>query len=246
MHPLSAQQLLQIWEIGQQQHPIDRALTLLSFALPGRTVEELVQLSIGQRDAYLLTLRELTLGPQMESYAECPHCQEKLEFSLKVTDLRVVEPTAAIPSQHHLKIEDVEIQFTLPNSQDLAAIAHCPNLTTARQALIQCCIQQVSQNGTAIAINQLAPAVLDQLSAYMAECDPQAELLLDLVCPACQHQWQVLFDIVSFFWTELSAQAKRLLREVHTLARGYGWREADILAMSARRRQLYLDLVTDG
>jgi hypothetical protein len=56
----------------------------------------------------------------------------------------------------------------------------------------------------------------------------------------------VLFDIVSFFWTELSAQAKRLLREVHTLARGYGWREADILAMSARRRQLYLDLVTDG
>jgi hypothetical protein len=78
----------------------------------------------------------------------------------------------------------------------------------------------------------------------MAECDPQAELLLDLNCPACQHTWQVLFDIVSFFWMELSVQAKRLMREVHLLARSYGWREADILSMSAMRRQFYLDLVT--
>jgi hypothetical protein len=78
----------------------------------------------------------------------------------------------------------------------------------------------------------------------MAACDPQAEVLLDLNCPACGHGWQALFDVVAFFWAELAAQAKRLLREVHTLARAYGWREADILGMSARRRQFYLEMVT--
>jgi hypothetical protein len=33
------------------------------------------------------------------------------------------------------------------------------------------------------------------------------------------------------------------LREVHTLAWAYGWREADILAMSPARRQFYIELV---
>ena len=37
-------------------------------------------------------------------------------------------------------------------------------------------------------------------------------------------------------------EATRLLGEVHTLARAYHWREAEILAMSSRRRQAYLEL----
>ena len=76
----------------------------------------------------------------------------------------------------------------------------------------------------------------------MARRDPQAEVLLDLDCPACNHRWQILFDIASFFYAEVSAYAKRLLREVHTLARRYGWREADILSMSTARRQFYIEL----
>jgi len=51
------------------------------------------------------------------------------------------------------------------------------------------------------------------------------------------------FDIASFFWAEICVQAKRLLREVHTLARAYGWREMDILSMSPARRQFYLEMV---
>jgi hypothetical protein len=53
---------------------------------------------------------------------------------------------------------------------------------------------------------------------------------------------QTLFDIGRYLWEELRAQAVRLLHEVHTLARFYGWREADILALSAARRHAYLEL----
>ena len=90
----------------------------------------------------------------------------------------------------------------------------------------------------------LPAGVAADLSVAMSEHDPQAEVLLDLLCPACEHRWQALFDIVTFFWTELANQAQRLLREVHALARAYGWREADILAMSARRRQFYIEMAT--
>jgi hypothetical protein len=78
----------------------------------------------------------------------------------------------------------------------------------------------------------------------MADCDPQADVEIARTCSACGHQWQTSFDIVSFFWTEICAQAKRLLREVDILARVYGWREADILSMSAARRRAYLEMVT--
>ncbi len=62
--------------------------------------------------------------------------------------------------------------------------------------------------------------------------------------PQCPHRWPVTLDIASFFWNEIAVQAKRLCHEVHVLARAYAWREADILAMSERRRQYYLNMVS--
>ncbi|OUC11744.1 MAG: phage baseplate protein [Alkalinema sp. CACIAM 70d] len=244
MRALSAQDILQIWEIGQSQHPLDRAMTLLAFALPEKTGQELTQLTIGQRDAYLLQLRQGLLGSQLESFATCPHCGEALEFSLQVQDLQLAEPDAISAAPQLVNLDGFEIQFSLPTSRDLAAVVSCREVPIAAQQLTQRCLHRVTQSGQTIEPQQLPPAVLLQLSQYMAAADPQAELLLDLVCPNCGHAWQVLFDIVSFFWTELTVQAKRLLREVHLLARAYGWREGDILTMSATRRQFYLELVT--
>jgi hypothetical protein len=237
--------MLQIWEIGQTQHPLERALTLLAYALPEQSADALAKLSVGQRDSQLLTLRSHTFGPTMNGFAVCPQCGEQLEFALNVTDLYVGEPNELTTSGHEISVGDYRLQFRLPDSRDLAAAiaASASDLATARQILAQRCIQQVHHQDAPIAVAAIPPEVLTQLAQRMADCDPQAELWLDLTCPACQHGWQVLFDIVSFFWAELTAQAKRLLQEVHTLARSYGWREADILAMSAQRRQLYLDLV---
>jgi hypothetical protein len=77
----------------------------------------------------------------------------------------------------------------------------------------------------------------------LAECDPWAESLLELTCPECRHEWTVLLDVAVFLWTQIRTRAQRLLRDVHTLASAYGWREADILTMSSRRREAYLELV---
>ena len=66
--------------------------------------------------------------------------------------------------------------------------------------------------------------------------------LFGFECPACDHRWSTVFDIASYLWSEIHAWAKRLLRTVDTLARTYAWREADILALSPSRRQIYLEL----
>jgi hypothetical protein len=52
-----------------------------------------------------------------------------------------------------------------------------------------------------------------------------------------------VFDAGEFLWREVAARARRLVYEVHALARYYGWREADILSMTGRRREAYLEMV---
>ena len=91
---------------------------------------------------------------------------------------------------------------------------------------------EASWAGAAAAPGDLPDEVLAALADEMSARDPQAEVLLDLTCPTCGASWQTVFDIAAYFWAELAAEAKRLLREVDALARVYGWREADILALS--------------
>jgi hypothetical protein len=251
MRPLSDQDILRVWETGQSQHPLDRALTLLLSGLRDCPFDTIARLSIGQRDAYLLTLRELTFGTQMEGIADCPRCRERLEFNVSVAELRVSNP--AIPleayeaietaSEYTLNLEGFELQFSLPSSRDLAAVVNCSDLSQAHQRLTQRCIHQIRQNGVSVEYSTLPTRILTQFAEQIADYDPQAEIWLNLRCPACDHAWQVLFDIVTFFWAELNAYANRLLQDVHRLARFYGWREADILSMSSRRRQFYLEQV---
>ena len=243
MLPLSADQIVRVWEMGQRQHPVDRALTLLALSCPGQTVADLASLTVGQRDAALLILREMTFGNILNCFALCPQCDEDLEFTLETDHIRVSGPGQSPESEYAFAIEGFNMMFRLPNSFDLAAFAGERDPEIAKSSLLELCLLQANHNGFEISHQELPSEVVTQLATKMAEVDPQAEILFDLSCPACQHEWQILFDIVSFFWAELSAQAKRLLLEVHQLARHYSWREADILAMSAMRRNLYLELI---
>ena len=246
MRRLSEPLLLQAWERGQSQHPLDRALTLLALACPEKTADELVSLSIGQRDAHLLALRELTFGSKIDSFVECPNCQEKLEFSLNTQELLSSNITEPMEQDYVLKVEDFELKFRLPTSQDLAALVGISDGDRANSMLSKRCLLQINYKGNSRDFAELPGAVIAKLTAEMAECDPLAEILIGLDCAACKHQWQALFDIVTFFWSELSARAKELLRDVHALARFYGWWESDILAMGAFRRQQYLNLIPHG
>jgi len=243
MRPLSSKELIRSWEIGQSQHPLDRALTVLSLACPELEMASLASLSIGQRDAYLLTLREITFGEQMNGWADCPECSERLEFSMNSSDLRLVELRGPEAEAYSLKLGEWELRYRLPNSWDLAAIVGSRDEEKAAQRLRERCLLRACREGVELGYKDLPSEAIAAMVESIAAADPQIEILLDLNCPACGHNWQVMLDIVWFMWKEISAKAQRILQEVHVLARFYGWGEADILSMSTVRRQYYLSLV---
>ena len=242
MQPLSAYELLRVWEEGQGEPPYRQALLLLAAACPGESPEEILGLSIGSRDSRLLTLREWTFGPELTSLTACPACAERLEFSLNVSDIRVSAPEARNPGLH-LALDGYSLDFRLPNTGDLIEAGRSPNLEQIQRVLIGRCVREARRHDEPMAAENLPPQVVEALASRMAEADPQADTRLALSCPGCGHHWQALFDIVSFFWGEIQAWALRILRGVHLLASAYGWHEADILAMSPMRRRIYLGMV---
>jgi hypothetical protein len=140
--------------------------------------------------------------------------------------------------------EGVELHFRLPNSLDLAAISSSRDVAAARDELVRRCLLQACQDSHDVAAEALSETAIAAIASQMIELDPQADVQLDLTCPVCGHGWYVIFDIVTFCWSEVCAAAKRLLQEVHMLALAYGWRETDILSMGNIRRQFYLEMVT--
>lgn len=243
MRALFPSELLEVWERGLAQPPTKRALALLAAACFDTPLEELAQLSMGQRDARLLELREWTFGPQMAAMATCPGCSERLELNFNIADIRV-DPEINSGEMLSINVAGYKVRFRLPNSLDMEFINDSKDLTTNRHVLLERCILSAQHSGGEIAVDQLPADVISAVVEQMAKADPQADVQLALSCSSCGHQWQVILDIVSFFWNEINTWAYRILREVHILASAYGWSEVDILNMSPWRRQFYLEMVS--
>ena len=223
---LTADFLLLMWASGCERHPIDRALLLYAVAAPDSSTDELADRPLGERNSALLRLRQRLFGEELAGYCDCPHCGERLEFTLRCGDLLAPAASARPMS------EVAGLSCRPPTSRDLAEIARLDDPEQAMwQLLKRCCGEQAEAD--------LLPA----FEAALEQADPCADCSLELGCEACGQSAVVPFDIAHFLWEELAAQARRLLDEVHLLARAYGWSEAEILALPAVRRQAYLKRV---
>jgi hypothetical protein len=216
-------------------------LTLLGAACPDASPESLARLSIGDRDARLMMLRKWTFGAQLVCTASCTECGERLELSFSSDDVFANEEASS--GSFPLSVENYELSFRLPNSFDLAELAALDDPSSARQLLLERCIATAERDGNRVTVSELPPFVLEILVRRMGEIDKTGDVQVVLNCPQCAQRSQAIFDIESFFWKEINAWATRMLREVHKLASAYGWRELDILNMTAWRRQVYLNLI---
>ncbi len=228
MTTISAATLLTVWENGAKQSPVRRALLLLA---PFFGDQELTALPIGTLNAMLLMVREWLFGTRMDCVVHCPQCATHLEFTLATTDVRALAPTTTV---YELEVAGEQVTFRLPTSGDLLALV--PGTAQSCQLIERCLM-------TAPAT--LSTEALATIAAAMVQADPLLDLQIALRCPECDHPWMAPFDVMTFVWREVDNWAQRLLRDVHTLARAYGWCEHDILALSPQRRAWYLRLVHD-
>jgi hypothetical protein len=244
----STQDLLAAWEHGRvAPRPTGRALALLSAACVDMRPEQIARLTIGARDRLLLTLRRKMFGSRLAAVTLCPACHANLEMEFDADDISAAPPAATESheraealSLHH---DGYDIAFRLPNSLDLLALPGSGSVDESKRHLIERVLQRALHGDREISAAELPQALIDVLDQQMSRADPQGEVQLNLNCAECEASWQAPFDIVSYLWGEVDAWAIGVLRDVHRLARAYGWPEGDILALSPMRRQCYLDML---
>jgi hypothetical protein len=243
----SAPELLRAWERGLGEPPPRRALVMLRLARPDDADEQLGGLSVGQRDAYLLDLRERSFGRRVVGTAACPGCGEQLELDFDIRDVRA--PAAAGPDGSQaarltVAADGYEVRLRPLTIEDLLAGTRYGDFEATRRELLYRCVVAARRDGGPVAAHELPSEVVELIDARLAEMDPQADVRLALSCPECGRSWDSTFDIAGFLWTELNAWAARMLYEIHLLASAYCWREAEILALSPARRRFYLEAVS--
>ena len=218
--------LLDVWERTSSLERPWRELALLELA--GETsVEEAARLPVGERDRRLLALRTMLFGRWIPCETRCGTCDDRLEMELDGEG--IANGSAAAHADGW--IAEGSVRVRPPDSMDIAAalVADDP-----AAAILERCLEP----GSASASESVRASAIGR----MAELDPGAEIWLEATCPACGSSWTVPLDPAAIVVEEVDRHARRVLREVDQLARAYGWREPDVLALSPARRRAYLGL----
>jgi hypothetical protein len=239
MHPGSHADLLAIWERGLERSPPRRALDLLAWGWMDEPAERLAALPVGAREGRLAELRAALFGPLLVLSARCPACDAQVELSLPLAELRAAPP----PAELRIETDGFTLVARPPTAADLADAAACASLERAVTLLRERVLVAAERGGEPVAATELSAAALVALDDALEAADPLGDPRVAVTCLSCAQGWTAPLDLAAVLWDELDAWARRTLRDVHSLARAYGWSEAAILALSARRRYVYLSLI---
>jgi len=229
MSGLRGEKLLQAWELSRELPEQEAVLALLELAWPDCARSEWARMPLGERNALLLELRAATLGRHMETIAKCPACGALLECTLDAVDLaeqlreQAAEAKSAAGALRPATTEDLLAAATADDDQGAQRIL------LARTAD---CHGAEKSDATAV-------AVLEEFERV----NGAAEIRLELECPDCPARPVMDLDIAQFLLREIAGAARRLMAEIHELARAYGWSEQSIAAMSPARRAAYLEML---
>lgn len=227
-------------------------------------------LSVGDREYLLLRLRQMAFGSAVEIVRRCanPDCGKPMDIAFSLADL-AIECKATTARYFKLKLsavdfaeesdgaskgeaseyDDCEVEFRLPTGADQEALAagFRVNQAVAVNQLLTRCVRRV---GTRVTVDEkfiakLPTAAREKIAAAMERFAPQVAIELDLTCPECRTSFVADLDFTEFFLAEMMFNTSRLEREVHFLARHYHWSEQDILSLTRKKRQRYVELLQE-
>lgn len=244
MTPSSTQRLFDAWERALGLTPARRALELLRVILPSASEESLVAMTVGQRDGALMDLRAAAFGRSVAAVSNCPSCENGVEINFRLDDIRARDDGASPDCPGRIERSGWSANYRVPNGDDLLRVEKAESEDAARQLILARCLSNVVVDGRTAPVDQLPEEAEEVVSDAFENADPLADVQLSVTCPNCGEAWEQVFDVLSFLWTELDGFARRLLSEIHVLARVYGWSEREILSLSPLRRNAYLNMVT--
>jgi hypothetical protein len=202
---------------------------------------EVSKLSLAEIDRVLAGIYRSLYGDKVESHVRCLACHAVYALSFTLTDLwNFVTQRSAEDEKllDEIQLSDDEsvyrvghLRFRLPTGEDLAQTAGL-NQEDAAEALKKACLYGASTTED--------EEILDHAMSLVG---PMLDTDLESVCSECGADQAVPFRIDEFLLASLRRESAILAREVHELARTYGWSRREILEMPRNERRQYAALI---
>jgi hypothetical protein len=243
MDAADGRKLLDAWDFGVRAGAPYHARAVLRQFVPDLSDEELESMTLGARDHELLRVRRRLFGDRLAGSVECGTCHERLEVTFDASSVLAEQPRARAEFVTVHAPDDIVIVARPPSVGDVESAFRAVDAPAAKRLILTRCVASARRADATIEIDDLPPSALEALDGRLEEADPGASIELETHCPHCRADSYHTLDVAAFLWAELESEALRLLNDVHRLARGYGWHEADILGMSSIRRRAYLEML---
>jgi hypothetical protein len=231
--------LLSLWEHGLVQSDIDRGDALLQ-AFDQSSLPQ----TLGERTHRLLNLHALLFGDHVALRSQCPACGEDAQFDVDCQVLAAQMPPPQVTTAQHLEVDGLAITFRLLDSADLREASTELDEEVFVRRLLERCVLSYTRDGTPVPADEWSKSALGALSQRLEVLDPGASVSFALRCPRCATEWQAPFDCGQLLWQKVQSMAERLLLDVDTLARAYGWTESEVLSLSPIRRAAYVQMTS--
>ena len=218
---------LAVWNPSSHETAHHRLAQLLALCVPQ---DQLGAATLGDRNRRLTGLHPDWIGRPMQAQVTC-RCGEVHSFDLPCPALR------ALPLAAGKRVQLANQVFRLPCMADLGLDGRVGPLTDAPlpMALVYAC--RVDGQGS------LTTDQVQKVETLWSGADPGAVAEMYLPCAACGFQIAAAADLAEFVARDLDQRWRGLLRTVDTIARAYGWGEADILGLPEWRHRAYLALI---
>ncbi|MGB3344306.1 MAG: hypothetical protein WBA61_10355 [Aequorivita sp.] len=190
------------------------------------------QIVTADRDRLLAALYISMYGPKIESTVNCKACDQKFDLDFRLDKLlqHYQPPAETLPMDGKYEIEP-DICFRLPNGEDELLIDGLSAAEAVKQLFERCLLKGDVE------------ADSEKVQLKMAELAPVLSMNMQAICPECNHNQEVQFDMQSFLLTKLKQERPSLVKEIHYIASQYHWSHQEILNLSRNSRKQYAALI---
>ncbi|MGV9573194.1 hypothetical protein ACWDRX_28625, partial [Streptomyces nigra] len=201
-------------------------------------VESALGLPVGEVCALAGRVYAEDFGNALEAVVPCRGCDAQLDVRLPVSALRTVaaERERRVPGP-----ERRELSLRALTTRDLLAAGRTSN--PAGELLARCV---TDATGEPVDPRKLGAEVVDRVEEAAEQLAGAAAAVVRTSCPDCGAGALMPVDMGGLLWERVASAASALVSEVAALAAAFGWREQDVLLMSAQRRRMYLRLARQG
>lgn len=194
--------------------------------------------TLDRRLRALAAIALTTFGNTLAWQARCPACREPMELELGL-DTLLSDPGKAEAFDYAPR-PGTTLTLRLPTGRDQQAwraLALPPGdlFLAMAGSLVEGLDGRAPESGW-----RLPAEWLDGVEAAFTARDPLNMLEAGAQCPSCGAGSAIQLDLEAVILDMLAREQRRVMEDVHRLARAYHWSEGEVLAIPPRRRAFYL------